>query len=161
MLLDLFAASPSIASDLIERTASTPGVVAAVASSLTPAFLLVGIGGIMNVMMARLNWIAGRIERLEERMEPEERESDEAELAWLCARRHHARLAMMLSSAAAMVISVVIALLFVSTYIEAKIGTVIAVLWVLTMAVLITALVCFLQETRIAARGIGKRRKDA
>ena len=33
--------------------------------SLAPAFLLVGIGSIMNVMMVRLNWIAGRLERLE------------------------------------------------------------------------------------------------
>ena len=158
-MIDLIAASSNIASDLIERTASTPGVVAAVASSLTPAFLLVGIGGIMNVMMARLNWIAGRIERLEERMEPEHSETAAREFAWLCSRRHQARRAMMLASAAAVVISIVISLLFISTYIEAKIGTAIAVLWVLTMGLLIVSLACLLQETRIAARGYDAKLK--
>jgi len=153
MLLEILAPSATIAANILERTASTPGVVAAVASSLTPAFLLVGIGGIMNVMVTRLNWIAGRIERLEERMEPDQSELGAREFAWLCSRRQHARRAMMLASAAAVVISVVIALLFVSTYIEAKIGTLIAVLWVLTMGLLISALACLLQETRAAAKG--------
>ncbi len=159
MLIDLLSSS-SIAADLLERTASTPGVLRAVESSLTPAFLLVGIGGVMNVMMARLNWIAGRIERLEERDEADASADMSDEIAWLCARRHHARRAMMFSAAAAVVVSIVIALLFVSTYIQAKIGTIIAVLWVLTMIILVTGLVCFLRETRLAAQGhLRKERK--
>ncbi|MEL7445679.1 MAG: DUF2721 domain-containing protein, partial [Pseudomonadota bacterium] len=66
---------------------------------------------------------------------------------------HHARRAIMLSSAAGVIISIVIALLFVSTYIDAKIGPLIAILWVSTVAFLISGLVSFLLETRLAARG--------
>lgn len=158
MLFDLLSAG--IATDLIERTASTPAVQQALQSSLAPAFLLVGIGSVMNVMMARLTWIAGRIERLETQSDSaDEADRYQSEVEWLCARRHLARRAIMFSSAAAMVISVVIALLFVSTYIEAQIGTLIAVLWVATIAFLILALIVFLRETLLAARISWRKRQ--
>lgn len=151
-MFDLLS-SASIATELIERTASTPVVQQALQSSLAPAFLLVGIGSIMNVMVQRLNWIAGRIERLEAEMEDRASEARDREIEWLCKRRLHARRAVMMSSAAAVVISLVIALLFVSMYIKAQIGTAIALLWIATIACLITALFLFLRETSIAARG--------
>ena len=68
MILDLLATG-GFATDLIERTASSHAVQQALQSSLAPAFLLVGIGSIMNVMVQRLTWVAGRIERLEDEME--------------------------------------------------------------------------------------------
>lgn len=143
----------NIASDLIQRTASTPGVQQALQSSLAPAFLLVGIGSIMNVIMQRLTWVAGRIERLEAQDEAVKDERHASEVAWLRARRQLARRAIMLSSAGAVIISLVIALLFLSTWINAKIGTAIAVLWVATIACLISALFVFLRETSLAANG--------
>ena len=152
MILDLLAGG-GIATELLERTSSTPGVQQALQSSLAPAFLLVGIGSIMNVMVQRLTWIAGRIERLEGKAKEDAAASDELELNWLFQRRRLARRAIMFSSSAAVIISLVIALLFVSTYIEAKIGTAIAVFWVGTTACLITALFFFLRETSIASRG--------
>jgi hypothetical protein len=104
-------------------------------------------------MVQRLTWIAGRVERLEDEMEDTPTDAREREIEWLCRRRHHVRRAIMLSSSAAVVVSVVIALLFVSTYVSTKIGTVIAVLWIATIASLITGLFFFLRETSIAARG--------
>ncbi|MCK0129164.1 DUF2721 domain-containing protein [Erythrobacter sp. F6033] len=151
-MLDLFAAS-DIAAEILERTSSTPDTLSAVQLSLAPAFLLVGIGSIMNVMVTRLNWIAGRIERLSEAVEKQQSEKTEAEIDWLCSRRLLARRAIMLATAAAVVISVVIAVLFSSVYIDTKIGTVVAVLWIVTMGLLITALFHFLRETWLAARG--------
>ena len=59
----------------------------------------------------------------------------------------------MFSTAAAVIISAVIGLLFISAYITAQIGTLIAFLWVLTMALLVTGLAFFLLETRLAAIG--------
>lgn len=150
-MFDLLGAA--IANDLLEQTASTPAVTNALQSSLAPAFLLVGIGSIMNVMVARLNWIAGRIERLESHDDPAKASRSEAEIDWLCARRQLARRAIMVSTAAAAIISVVIALLFVSTYIDAKIGTLIAILWVTTVACLISGLAFFFRETQLAAQG--------
>lgn len=152
MILDVLATA-DIATELIERTASAPAVQRALQASLAPAFLLVGIGSIMNVMMSRLIWIAGRIERIDDEIQEKPDQSRERECQWLCKRRHHARRAIMLSSAAAVTISLVIALLFVSTYIDAKIGTVIAILWVATITCLVTGLFFFLRETSLAARG--------
>jgi len=156
-MLDIFSAS-DLAADLIERTSRTTDVQRALELSLTPAFLLVGIGGIMNVMMARLIWIAGRIERLSESSEISCEVTHGAEVKWLCARRRFARRAIMLSTTAAAVISLVIALLFVSPFIEARIGTAIAVLWVVTMGLLIAGLVNFGLETKLAANGFNTER---
>ena len=164
MTLDLIAAAsdPTLASEIIERTASTPRVQQIVQLSLAPAFLLGGIGAIMNVMMSRLIWIAERIERIERRIEDElAGEAELRELPWLGTRKLHAQRAVMLSTASAAVISVVIALLFVSAYIQPQIGTVTAVAWVLTMGLLIAGLGFFLLETRLAARGADGSRRHA
>lgn len=142
--------------ELLERTASTPRVQQVVQLSLAPAFLLAGIGAIMNVMMTRLTWIAGRIERLGESSTVSCSVSHGREIEWLCERRQRVRTAIMFSSASAMNISVVISLLFISAYIESQIGTVIAAMWVLTMILLITGLGCFVMETRLSARGFEK-----
>lgn len=157
MIADLLA-STNFALDIIERTSSTPNTLRAVQLSLAPAFLLVGIGSIMNVMVTRLNWIAGRIERLGESDEDIITDKAQKELDWLRARRQLSRRAIMFSTAAAGTISVVIAVLFLSVYIESRIGTLVAVLWVLTMGLLITALFHFLGETLLAARGVRERK---
>ncbi|KWV92157.1 DUF2721 domain-containing protein [Erythrobacter sp. YT30] len=151
-MIELFSAA-GIATEIIERTSNTPDVQRAVQLSLAPAFLLVAIGSIMNVMVTRLNWIAGRIERLDEFQPKEDSSMKAAELAWLRARRSISRRAIKYSTGAACVISVVIALLFVSVYIDARIGTFVAVLWVVTMGLLIFALSQFLRETLLAAEG--------
>ena len=151
-MIELFSAA-GIATEIIERTSNTPDVQRAVQLSLAPAFLLVAIGSIMNVMVTRLNWIAGRIERLDEFQPKEDSSMKAAELTWLRARRSISRRAIKYSTGAACVISVVIALLFVSVYIDARIGTFVAVLWVVTMGLLIFALSQFLRETLLAAEG--------
>ena len=79
-----------------------------------PAFLLVAIGSIMNVMMARLTWVANRIERLELQAEEKPQNCYEDELAWLARRRAIAQRAVMFSTAAAGLISVLIAALFMA-----------------------------------------------
>ena len=127
-MLDLIASG--VATNILERTADTPRVLQAVQLSLAPAFLLVGIGSIMNVIMARVIWIAGRIERISEISEDARTRQQSAELNWLRHRRVLARTAIKFATAAAVVISLVIALLFLSAYIEMRLGTAVAVLWV-------------------------------
>ncbi|MFU7528802.1 DUF2721 domain-containing protein [Qipengyuania sp. ASV99] len=154
MITDLIAVtSEPFAMELLERTASTPRVRQAVELSLAPAFLLVGIGSIMNVMMTRLTWLAGRIERLAEPAEGACDVSHGHELAWLRRRRKLARLAIKFSTGGALVISFEIAVLFLSAYIEPRIGTLVATLWVVTIGLLITGLIYFLRETLLAADG--------
>lgn len=121
--------------------------------SLAPAFLLSGIGAIMNVIMSRMIWISQRIENIEERTESQRTAKQAREVGWLMRRRKLMQGAIMFSTAAAVMISAVIMLLFISAYITAQIGTVIAGLWVLTMLLLVTGLAFFLLETRLAALG--------
>lgn len=156
MIAEILASG--IAVDLLERTADTPRVLNAVQLSLAPAFLLVGIGSIMNVMMQRLIWIAGRIERLCANSESKDpvflsRVPFEIEVDWLTRRRRLVRIAIKFATGAAVVISLVIALLFVSAYVETRLGTFVAALWVITVGLLITALMVFLRETLLAADG--------
>jgi len=157
MLLDWLAtavaAQPLFALEILERTASTPRVQQVVQLSLAPAFLLGGIGAIMSVIMNRMIWIAGRIDKIEDIPEHERRPRQAGELGWLRNRRKLAQTAIMFTTASAVMISTVIALLFIAAYIRAQIGTLIAAMWVTTMALLIVGLAFFLLETRLAARG--------
>jgi sterol desaturase/sphingolipid hydroxylase (fatty acid hydroxylase superfamily) len=162
-MLDLLAASGNIATDLLERTSSSLRVQEIVRLSLAPAFLLAAIGAIMNVMMMRLIWVAERIERLEMRMAEERTPRDQQELARLRLRRKLAQRAVMFSTCAALTICVVVALLFVSAFIEPQLGTLSALAWIATMGLLITGLMQFVAETLVAARGhdvADKRRFD-
>ena len=156
MILELLApiaAVPATAGELLERTASTARVQDTVRLSLAPAFLLAAIGAVMNVMMSRLIWIANRIDRLCARMKDERSVDEEWELVRLGHRRSLAQKAVMLSTAAALIIALVIALLFVSAFIEPRIGTLIAICWIAAMACLVSGLLMFARETMLAARG--------
>mgnify|MGYP005858690419 CR=1 FL=1 len=161
MVLDLLAAAADAADaarapfafELLERTASTPRVQQVVQLSLAPAFLLSGIGAVMNVIMSRMIWIAQRIDKIEDKREEQRTSRQARELGWLMRRRKLAQGAIMFSTAAAVMISAVIMLLFISAYVTAQIGTGIAALWVLTMALLVIGLGFFLLETRLAAIG--------
>lgn len=152
-MLELLIPSGNIASELVQRTSSTEIVQEIVRLSLAPAFLLAAIGAVMNVMMSRLIWVADRIERLEARMEEEQTPRERAELARLRRRRRYAQRAVMFSTGAALTISLVILLLFVSAFITPQIGTVTAVAWIATMTFLIAGLVLFAIETVIATGG--------
>ncbi len=158
MVLDLLIAAQPLAFEILERTASTPRVQQIVQLSLAPAFLLAGIGAVMNVMVSRLIWIGGRIDTIDERADDSPRKNDITERLWLMKRRQLAQTAVMCGTGAAVLISMVIAMLFISAWIEAQIGTVIAVAWIATMLLLIVGLMFFFREAMLAARGVGSRR---
>lgn len=158
MLFDLLAVTATemrtpFAFEIFERTASTPRVQQVMQLSLAPAFLLSGIGAVMNVIMSRMIWIAKRIETIEDKMEEHRTPRQVREFGWLMRRRRLMQGAIMFSTASAVMISAVIGMLFISAYITSQIGTVIAFMWVLTMALLVTGLGFFLLETRLAAIG--------
>lgn len=159
MIADLLSSAVPVAADILERTASTPRVQQIVSLSLAPAFLLAAIGAIMNVLVSRMIWIANRIERIDARIEDGRTDKGDQERAWLEQRRRLAQIAVMFGTGAAVVISLVIALLFISAWIEAQIGTLIATCWILTMILLIIGLVYFFRETRLAAVGVRSRRR--
>ena len=154
MILELLAAD--IAGDLVERTSSTVRVREALELSLAPAFLLVGIGSIMNVMMQRLIWLASRIEQLFANSAQETpaflgRLPFEVEIEWLTKRRALVRKAIKFSTGAAAVICLEIAVLFISAFIDVPIAVGVTALWVVTIILLIVGLGYFLREALIAA----------
>ena len=154
MTLDLILAVAALPDpgDIVARTSSSARVQHVVQLSLAPAFLLAGIGAVMNVMTNRLIWVANRIERIHQLDEEDRAGSLVEDLPALEKRRVLAQRAVMLSTASAVSISVVIALLFTSAFVRPQMGTLIAGAWIVTMLFLITGLVTFLMETRTAAR---------
>lgn len=148
-----------IATDLITRTASTARVQGIVQLSLAPVFLLAAIGAMLNVMNQRLIWIVDRVERLERREEEGRPSREVDELPALHRRQHYAQVAINLATAAALVICVVVALLFVSPFIRPALGTIVAVAWVSAMALVFGSLFTFLRETRLATSSIRERRQ--
>ncbi len=149
----------SLAVDLIERTSSTARVQQIVQLSLAPVFLLAAIGAMLNVMNARLTWLIDRIEFVERRAEKGLAGREGEELPALRQRQHYAQLAVTLGTAAALTICTIVALLFVSAFIRPQIGTVVAIAWIATMALLFAALSLFLLETRQATASARERRK--
>ncbi|MBA4764578.1 MAG: DUF2721 domain-containing protein [Erythrobacter sp.] len=155
---ELLAILPGI--ELIERTSSTLRVQNVVQLSLAPAFLLAGIGAVMNVMTNRLLWVANKIERILAADAKDEAGDQLVELPALETRRILAQRAVMFSTAAALTISIVILLLFVSAFVRTPLGTLVAVTWVITMGLLMAGLAFFLLETRTAARRNLERMKE-
>ncbi|MBX7527581.1 DUF2721 domain-containing protein [Qipengyuania vesicularis] len=149
-MIDALLLIPGI--ELLERTSSSIRVQNVVQLSMAPAFLLAGIGAVMNVMTNRLIWVANKIERILKASDGDEANDLLVELPALEQRRIHAQRAVMLSTAAAFTISIVIMLLFVSAFVKAPLGTLVAFAWVLTMGLLMAGLASFLLETRVAAR---------
>ena len=138
--------------ELLERTSSSIRVQNVVQLSMAPAFLLAGIGAVMNVMTNRLIWVANKIEKILKVSDGNEGSELLVELPALEKRRVHAQRAVMLSTASAFTISIVIMLLFVSAFVRAQLGTLVAFTWVLTMGLLMAGLASFLLETRVAAK---------
>jgi hypothetical protein len=157
----LSAADVTIAGELIERTSSTERVQRIVQLSLAPVFLLAAIGAVMNVMTSRLIWIASRIEEIEHTLEAGEGGRLGEEIPVLQQRRVYAQRAVMFSTASALTICIVVGLLFVSAFIRPQIGTLTAVAWIVTMALLMIGLVLFLLETRLASGSAQERRKQS
>ena len=149
-MIDALLVIPGI--ELLERTSSSVRVQNVVQLSMAPAFLLAGIGAVMNVMTNRLIWVANKIERILQASKAEEESDLLVELPALERRRILAQRAVMLSTASAFTISITILLLFISAFVRAPLGTLVASCWMITMGLLMAGLASFLLETRVAAR---------
>ncbi|MBQ95447.1 MAG: GTP-binding protein [Actinobacteria bacterium] len=158
MLLDILTALPG--SELLERTSSTLRVQQVVQLSLAPAFLLAGIGAVMNVMTNRLIWVANKIERIIDAGEDGDVAALRRELPALEQRRIYAQRAVMFSTASALAISIVIVLLFVSAFVETALGSLVSAVWVICMGLLVIGLGSFWMETRTAARRNRERMRE-
>lgn len=125
--------------------------------AVAPVFLLAGIGAFMNVIAGRLNRVVDRA-RVLERLHPDSSGAEHDRHVWelrlLDRRISLASAAILLCVASAITVCLVVTLLFIAELANLNYATSVAILFVLSMALLATGLALFLVETRVAVRGI-------
>lgn len=134
---------------------TTPGVAQAIQFAVAPALLLVGIGGILNVVAVRLARVVDRARGLERHVPKADavmREAEIAELRVLDRRMKICHASVGLCTAAGLLICLVIGLLFVNSLIGRGYADIVSMLFVLAMASLSLGLILFLTEITIAIR---------
>lgn len=123
--------------------------------SVSPVFLLAGLGAMLNVIAGRLGRVVDRaraLEALHPRSTGPEHDRHVWELRLLDRRMAVINAALFLCVASAILICSVVALLFVAELINLRIGTVLAVMFIVAMLLLIAGLVMFMIEVRLSLR---------
>lgn len=139
---------------------SVPGDIAHVIQiAITPAFMLVGIGALLQVMTNRLGRVIDRWRALEAEIErcaddPDRKRLLQAELSILDRRMANSHRAIALSTTGALLDCVVTMLLFAGQLLNFPAAQAISILFVATMAVLIAGLISFLMEIRISSTSL-------
>ena len=125
----------------------------AIQLAVTPVFLLSGIGVLLGVLTNRLARIVDRARKIEEGLREAAGAVPERVREQLRISSRRARLinvAITFGTIAALLVSVVVALLFASTFVPLNLAAYVALLFVLAMAALVGALVSFLLEVRVS-----------
>lgn len=123
--------------------------------SVSPVFLLAGLGAMLNVIAGRLGRVVDRaraLEALHPRSTGPEHDRHVWELRLLDRRMAVINAALFLCVASAILICCVVALLFVAELINLHIGSVLAVMFIVAMLLLIVGLVMFMIEVRMSLR---------
>lgn len=127
--------------------------------AIAPVFLLTAIGGFLSVITARLGRVIDRARVLEAAL-PEDgplRDAAIAELAGLDRRMLLANRAVGLAVASALTVSILIALLFLSSVTTVHPDRLVPVLFILALVLLTVALLYFAVEVRIALKTVRVR----
>jgi len=123
--------------------------------SLSPVFMLAGIGAVLNLIAGRLSRVIDRA-RVLEQLHPTStgREHDRQvwELRLLDRRMGVINAALFLCTGSAIATCSVVALLFVGELATLRIGTIVALIFIIAMLMLIAGLVMFVIEVRMSVR---------
>lgn len=123
--------------------------------SVAPVFLLTGVGTNLTVLTNRLGRIVDRSRVLEDRLRAQDdahHDEDRAELNTLYVRSHLINRAITLSTACALMVSLVIVSLFVGDALNIDLSKFIASFFVLAMVCLVTSFIFLLREILIATQ---------
>jgi hypothetical protein len=124
--------------------------------SVAPVFLLSGIAGMLGVLASRLSRIVDRA-RVVETLLPEERTLAgpiHDELSLLSRRARMVSLAIGLCTATALLVSAVIAVMFLSAIFSFDTAAAVALLFIAAMLAFIAALIYFLREILLATTNL-------
>ncbi|APG63550.1 hypothetical protein LPB140_03875 [Sphingorhabdus lutea] len=137
--------------------ANTESIITLLSTALTPAFLLVALGSLLNLYTGRLARIVDRSRDLQNRFD--ESTGMEHELVVLELRDHDKRiqivnLSIFHSVLSGIVVSILIGMLFIGGLFQIDLGTQIAIAFLIAMIFLIASLIMFLREVRFAIRNL-------
>ncbi len=125
------------------------GITHTIQLAVAPVFLLTALGTTLAVLTTRLGRIIDRARRVEARLPGESGDARAASVEELRMLERRVRLvyvAITLGTAAALLVCLLIAVAFVGYLAGARVGPVMAVLFIAAMAAYVGALVCFLRE---------------
>ena len=125
--------------------------------SLSPVFMLAGIGALLNMLVGRLARVVDRaraLEQLHPRSSGPEHDRHVWELRLLDHRMRVINNALAAVTCSAVMTCLVVALLFVAELMDLRFGRYLAVAFILAMALLIWGLVLFMWEVRLSLRAI-------
>lgn len=128
--------------------------------SLSPVFVLAGIGALLNVLAGRLSRVVDRVRALEPLHAGSEgtmRDRHVWELRLLDRRITVINRALTLAVLSAVMTCVLVALLFVGSLVRLRMGQPVAVCFIVAMLLLVASLLAFLQEVRLSLRAIHVR----
>jgi hypothetical protein len=137
-----------------------PTIAEAIQASLSPVFMLTGIGALLNVLTGRLARVIDRARVLEERhpaLQREDRSRAAAELRRLARRMKVINASLFLAVASAVATCAVVAMLFIGALTRFHIGQWVAFSFILAMSLLIAAFVAFMVEVRLSIHAIRVR----
>jgi hypothetical protein len=136
---------------------SDVAVAHAVQLAVAPVFLLTGIGAILAVMTNRLGRVIDRARLLEERLEgaaPESVVTLRADLAVLSRRAKLNGRAITLCTMTALLVCTMIAVLFLSAFLQFDASIPVALLFIAAMLCFFLGLLWFLREIYLATKSL-------
>ncbi len=129
----------------------------AIQLSLTPVFLLNGVGVLLAMLTTRLSRIVDRARTLEERLPTASEQAAHEIHTVLDTTRRRARLmnrAITLGTVAALLVALLVAMMFAAEFVPFRLGPAIALIFIVSMVALVGSLWCFLIEVRIATEAL-------
>jgi hypothetical protein len=146
---------------MLDQAAPVSAIAHLISLAIAPVFLLAGIGSILNVLAGRLARSVDRWRRLEDQyagLEGETLAEAMRELHILDRRMTVINLAIGCCTGSALFICLVVAILFVADLADFPFGRPIAYLFIVAMLLLVTGLILFLYEVRLAMRSLRAHR---
>ncbi|ABI45458.1 DUF2721 domain-containing protein [Synechococcus sp. CC9311] len=125
----------------------------AIQLSVSPVFLLAGIGALLNVLSTRLGRVADHYRRINE---SDARRNDFERMH--CKRRmQHILRAIWLLTCATLLLSIVVSAMFMSVITQVNLTSIVAPLFITTMGMLMLASISFLLEVRLASEFVQRK----
>ena len=143
--------------DDIFQVSSLPGLAHTIQLALAPAFLLNGIGIILGMLTGRLTRIVDRARVIEGEFTPRDHPDHDhqvKELRLLDRRMRIVNNAIFVATASAVVLCTVVAAMFIAELAGFGFARTLALMFALSLGLLIASLVLFLVEVRVAVRAI-------